>query len=131
MQRQSLEAPNARQSASNTQTHVPLLHPFQLLDSLIQLLGIFKRPPNLPRHIPKRLFKPLVRVFICTFHLRDISHLPDEDRLDPSLVLPTYIPIRFRIGLRAITKAQHFPLRQPSVNVLYAGPFVGFGSLRE
>ena len=108
-----------------------MLQALQSLHSLIQLVRILKRPPHIPRHIPKRLLEPGIGILIRILHLRHIRHLPDEDRPDPAGIHPADIAVGFRVALRAVADAERLPLRQPGVYLVDAAPLVGLRPLRQ
>lgn len=103
----------------------------QLPYSLIQLLRVLKSPPDLRRHIPKRLLKPPIGIFVSILHLRHIRHLPNKHRLHPPGIHPTDIAIGFRIALRAVAYAQNLAVGKPGVYLLDAATFIRFGALGQ
>lgn len=59
----------------NTSSH-------QRIDTRIQLCGLIKHPPHIPRDPRKRLLKPLCAIQTLLDTEIDALHAPDEDRLD-------------------------------------------------
>lgn len=87
--------------------------------------------PQSPVQALESLIESLRRILRLDIHLRNPRHLSNENRSNPTGILPRRLAVALRVGLRAVADADEAAVGEPRVDFLDAGDFVVLCPLRE